>query len=56
MNKEEHAMLIAKSSLKLQCENLVYAITVMHISLLKELLLLITLLLQMQMQIILIKK
>ena len=42
-------------SLKLQCLNLVYVITVMHIFLLRELLVLITLLLKVLMQIILIK-
>ena len=36
MNQEEHAMLIAKSNLKLQTKNLAYVITVMHIFLLKE--------------------
>ena len=55
-NQEEHTMLIVKSSLKLQCENLVYVITVIHIFLSKELLVLIALLLQVLMQIILIKK
>ena len=43
MNQEEHIMLIVKLILKLQCENLVYVITVMHIFLLRELLVLITL-------------
>ena len=43
-------------SLKLQCLNLVYVITVMHIFLLRELLVLITLLLKVLMQVILIKK
>ena len=41
MNQEEHIMLIVKLSLKLQCENLAYVITVMHIFLLRELLVLI---------------
>ena len=43
-------------SLKLQCLNVVYVITVMHIFLLRELLVLITLLLKVLMQVILIKK
>ena len=36
MNKEGHAMLIVKSNSKLQCYNLVYVITVMNTSLLRE--------------------
>ena len=38
MNQEEHIMLIVKLSLKLQCNNLVYAIIQTHIFWLKELL------------------
>ena len=36
MNQEEQTMLIAKTNLKLQCQNLAYVIMVMQISLLNE--------------------
>ena len=36
MNQEEHTMMINKSHLKQQCQNLAYVIIVMHISFLRE--------------------
>ena len=36
MNKQKGAMLIAKLSLKLQCQSLVYIIVAIHIYFLKE--------------------
>ena len=56
MNQEEHTMLIVRLNLNLLCQNLSYVITAMHISFVKELLVLATVPLQILMQTMLIKR